>query len=528
VDRTIAATRHSTPGVGLTSPPPHHDIYSIEDLAQLIHDLKNANRFSDVSVKLVSESGVGTIAAGVAKGKSDHVLIAGHDGGTGASPQTSIKYAGVPWEIGLAETQQTLVKNDLRGRIRVEVDGGFKTGRDVVIGALLGADAYGFATAPLVALGCILMRVCHLNTCPVGIATQDKELRKRFQGKPEHVERYLIYVAEDARLIMSKLGFRTFDEMIGRVEKLKMLADVSHWKAKGIDLSDLLVRPDVPHDIRHTGEQDHGLEHALDNRLLELAEPALERGEAVEINLPIENINRTVGTILGSDVTRKYGAEGLPEDTIRLNFKGSAGQSLGAWLPRGITINVAGDANDYVGKGLSGGKIIIRVPDGANFHPGENIIAGNVLLYGATGGEAYFHGVVGERFCVRNSGAETVVEGVGDHGLEYMTGGKAVIIGPTGRNFAAGMSGGIAYVLDEAGDFASKVNNKAVDFDPLDEGDVEYLQRSLRRHFQHTRSEKADEILRKWDKFAPKFVKLVPQDYKRALAELARAEDGNG
>jgi glutamate synthase (ferredoxin) len=398
----------------------------------------------------------------------------------------------------------------------------------VVIGALLGADAYGFATAPLVALGCILMRVCHLNTCPVGIATQDKELRKRFEGKPEHVERYMIYVAEDTRQIMSKLGFRTVDEMIGRVDRLRMAGDISHWKARGINLDDLLVRPDVPFDIRHTRSQDHGLEHALDNKLLELAAPALESGEAVEINLPIENVNRTVGTILGSDLTRKYGAAGLPDDTIRLNFKGSAGQSLGAWLPRGITINVAGDANDYVGKGLSGGKIIIRVPAEATFRPGENIIAGNVLLYGATGGEAYFQGVVGERFCVRNSGAETVVEGVGDHGCEYMTGGKAVIIGPTGRNFAAGMSGGIAYVLDEAGDFVSKVNNTEVDFDPLDPSDVEFLQRSLRRHFQYTRSEKAEEILQKWDKLAPKFVKLMPQDYKRALAELARTEDGNG
>ncbi|MCP5040408.1 MAG: glutamate synthase large subunit, partial [bacterium] len=528
VDRTIAATRHSTPGVGLISPPPHHDIYSIEDLAQLIHDLKNANRFGDVSVKLVSESGVGTIAAGVAKGKSDHVLISGHDGGTGASPQTSIKYAGVPWEIGLAETQQTLVKNDLRGRIRVEVDGGFKTGRDVVIGALLGADAYGFATAPLVSMGCILMRVCHLNTCPVGIATQNKELRKRFKGTPEHVERYLIYVAEDARRIMAKLGFRSVDEMIGRVDRLRMNGDITHWKAKGINLDDLLVKPDVPYDIRHTGEQDHGLEHALDNKLLELAAPALERREPVEINLPIENINRTVGTILGSDISRKYGADGLPEDTIRINFTGSAGQSLGAWLPKGITIDVAGDANDYVGKGLSGGKVIVRVPEEGTYDPGKNIIAGNVLLYGATSGQAYFHGVVGERFCVRNSGAETVCEGVGDHGCEYMTGGKALIIGPTGRNFAAGMSGGIAYVLDEAGDFRSKVNNTAVDFDPLEADDIDFIQRHLRRHFQYTRSAKADKILRKWEKFAPKFVKLVPQDYKRALAELAKADADNG
>ncbi|MBW2294074.1 MAG: glutamate synthase subunit alpha, partial [Deltaproteobacteria bacterium] len=469
-----------------------------------------------------------TIAAGVAKGKSDHVLISGHDGGTGASPQTSIKYAGVPWEIGLSETQQTLVKNDLRGRIRVEVDGGFKTGRDVVIGALLGADAYGFATAPLVAIGCILMRVCHLNTCPVGIATQDKELRKRFKGKPEHVERYLIYVAEDARRIMAKLGFRSVDEMVGHADRLEMVPGISHWKAKGVKLDDLLVRPDVPYDIRHTGEQDHGLELALDNQLLELAAPALERAEAVEINLPIKNTNRTVGTILGSDVSLKYGPDGLPEDTIRLNFTGSAGQSLGAWLPSGITIDVVGDANDYVGKGLSGGKIIVRVPESATFNPGSNIIAGNVLLYGATGGEAYFQGVVGERFCVRNSGAETVVEGVGDHGCEYMTGGRAIIIGPTGRNFAAGMSGGVAYVLDQAGDFLSKVNNTAVDFDPLEANDVEIIQRSLRRHFQYTRSSKADEILRKWNKFAPMFVKLVPQDYKRALAELATADDNDG
>jgi len=528
VDRTIAATRHSTPGVGLISPPPHHDIYSIEDLAQLIHDLKNANRFGDVSVKLVSESGVGTIAAGVAKGKSDHVLISGHDGGTGASPQTSIKYAGVPWEIGLAETQQTLVKNDLRGRIRVEVDGGFKTGRDVVIGALLGADAYGFATAPLVAMGCILMRVCHLNTCPVGIATQDKELRKRFTGTPEHVERYLIYVAEDARQIMAKLGFRTVDEMIGQVDRLKMTGDINHWKARGINLDDLLMKPDVPYDVRHTGKQDHGLDAALDNKLLELAGPALERAEQVDIRLPIGNTDRTVGTILGSEVSRKYGADGLPEDTIRIHFEGSAGQSLAAWLPRGITIDVAGDANDYVGKGLSGGKVIVRVPEAGTYEPGRNIIAGNVLLYGATSGEAYFHGVVGERFCVRNSGASTVCEGVGDHGCEYMTGGKALIIGPTGRNFAAGMSGGVAYVLDEAGDFASRVNNKEVDFDPLEADDVEFIQRSLRKHFQYTRSAKADLILRKWDKFAPKFVKLMPQDYKRALAELSKAGGENG
>ncbi|MBW2420738.1 MAG: glutamate synthase large subunit [Deltaproteobacteria bacterium] len=529
VDKVIASTRHSTPGVGLVSPPPHHDIYSIEDLAQLIHDLKNANRYGNVSVKLVSETGVGTIAAGVSKGKSDHVLISGHDGGTGASPLTSIKYAGLPWEIGLAETQQTLVKNDLRGRIQVEVDGGLKTGRDVVIGALLGADAYGFATAPLVAMGCILMRVCHKNTCPVGIATQRKELRERFDGQPEHVVRYLIYVAEDMRRIMAKLGFRAVEEMVGRTDRLGMDDAVDHWKAKDVDLADLLVRPEVSHDIRHTGSQEHGLEVSLDLReLLQRCSAALEREEAVEVNLPIENINRTVGTILGSEVSRKYGAAGLAEDTIKLNFTGSAGQSLGAFLPRGITITVDGDANDYVGKGLSGGKVIVRVPEGSKFAPGDNIIAGNVLLYGATGGEAYFHGLVGERFCVRNSGAHTVAEGVGDHGCEYMTGGRAVIIGPTGRNFAAGMSGGIAYVLDEVGDFTSKVSNPAVDFDPLDGEDIELIQRLLRRHREHTGSEKADDLLRKWDKFAPKFVKVMPRDYKRALAELAKEASGNG
>jgi glutamate synthase domain-containing protein 2/glutamate synthase domain-containing protein 1/glutamate synthase domain-containing protein 3 len=520
VDKIIAKTRYSTPGVGLTSPPPHHDIYSIEDLSQLIHDLKNANRYGNVSVKLVSETGVGTIAAGVSKGKSDLVLISGHDGGTGASANTSIKYAGCPWEIGLSETQQTLVLNDLRGRIRLQVDGGLKTGRDVVIGALLGADEFGFSTAPLVSLGCLLMRVCHLNTCPVGIATQRKELRERFAGEPEYVTRYFNFVAEEVRELMSKLGYRKVDEMIGHTQRLRMKSDVTHWKAKHIELSELMHKPDVPHDIRHTGKQDHGLEKALDIKLLELAAPALETGERVEIDLPIQNINRTVGTILGSEVSRAYGLTGLPEDTINLHFTGSAGQSLGAWLPKGITITVDGDANDYAGKGLSGGKVIVRVPPGATFEPGESIIAGNVLLYGATGGEAYFHGLVGERFCVRNSGAHAVVEGVGDHGCEYMTGGRTVILGPTGLNFAAGMSGGIAYVLDEQGDFPDKINNPSVDLDPLDEGDVELIQRMLRRHFQYTRSKKADDVLRKWDTLAPRFVKVFPREYKAALAEL--------
>jgi glutamate synthase domain-containing protein 2/glutamate synthase domain-containing protein 3 len=523
VDQTIAKTRYSTPGVGLTSPPPHHDIYSIEDLSQLIHDLKNANRRANVSVKLVSETGVGTIASGVSKGKADGVLISGHDGGTGASALTSIKNAGCPWEIGLAETQQTLVQNDLRGRIRVQVDGGFKTGRDVVIGALLGADEFGFATAPLVAMGCILMRVCHLNTCPVGIATQRKELRERFEGQPEHVTRFFFFVAEQVRQLMAQLGYRTMDEMIGQVGRLQMRKSINHWKASSVDLAGLLYDPEVPFDRRHTGKQDHGLERALDMRLLELAEPALERKEKVRIELPIKNTNRTVGTILGSELSRRYGLEGLPDGTIELEFKGSAGQSLGAWLPRGITIRVEGDANDYVGKGLSGGRVIVRAPANARFEPSSNIIAGNVLLYGATGGEAFFHGLAGERFCVRNSGAEAVVEGVGEHGCEYMTGGRAIILGPTGHNFAAGMSGGIAFVLDEDGSFPSRLNPLAqVDLEPLADEDGEYLQKMLRKHFEYTRSARADDILRKWNTFAPRFVKVFPREYKRALAELAR------
>ncbi len=525
VNKIIGKTRYATPGVGLTSPPPHHDIYSIEDLAQLIYDLKNAHRSGNVSVKLVSETGVGTIASGVSKGKADLVLISGHDGGTGASPQTSIKYAGLPWEIGLAETQQTLVVNDLRGRIRVQVDGGFKTGRDVVIGALLGADEFGFSTAPLVTMGCLLMRVCHLNTCPVGIATQREDLRERFEGTPEHVVRYFMFVAEEVRELMAKLGYRHLEEMIGHANRLKMKENITHWKARHVDLSDLFFRPDGEHDIRHTGTQDHGLENALDMQLLELAEPALERGEKVKIDLPIINTDRTVGTILGSEVTERYGLEGLPEDTIQLNFTGSAGQSLGAWLPHGMTISVEGDANDYAGKGLSGGKVIVRAPESSRFTPADNIIAGNVLLYGATGGEAYFNGIVGERFCVRNSGADAVVEGVGEHGCEYMTGGKAIIIGSTGRNFGAGMSGGIAYVLDESGDFPALINNPLLDLDPLEGEDVDYIQRMLRNHFHYTRSQRAEEILRKWDSLASKFIKVFPQEYKKALATLA-AEAG--
>ncbi len=530
VNDTIAQVRHSTPGVGLISPPPHHDIYSIEDLSQLIYDLKNANRYARVSVKLVSVTGVGTIAAGVAKGKADGVLISGMDGGTGASPQASIKYAGLPWEIGLAETQQTLVLNDLRGRIRVQTDGGLKTGRDVVIAALLGADEFGFSTAPLVAMGCILMRVCHLNTCPVGIATQDPVLRERFAGTPDSVVQYMLWIAEEAREYMAKLGFRSIDEMTGQVDVLDVARAEHHWKQRGLDFSALFHKPDVPHPIRQCESQTlaQELEQVLDLKLLRLADPAIERKEPVVIDMPIANTDRTVGTILGSEVSLKYGEEGLPEDTITLRLKGSAGQSLGAFCTRGITFDVEGDANDYTGKGLCGAKIIVRVPPGSTFDASKNVIAGNVVLYGATSGEAYFHGVAGERFCVRNSGADAVVEGVGEHGCEYMTGGNVVILGPTGRNFGAGMSGGIAYVLDEEGDFETRVNPETIDLDPLDDADLERVQRMVRLHFQYTRSERADDILRKWDDLAPKFVKVFPKDYKRALNDRIQAESGNG
>ena len=530
VDETIARTRHSTPGVGLISPPPHHDIYSIEDLAQLIYDLKNANRRARVSVKLVSVSGVGTIAAGVAKGKADGVLISGMDGGTGASPLASIKHAGLPWEIGLAETQQTLVLNDLRARIRVQTDGGLKTGRDVAIAALLGADEFGFSTAPLVALGCILMRVCHLNTCPVGIATQDPVLRKRFAGTPESVVQYFLWIAEELREIMAELGFRRVDDMVGRVEFLEASPAVHHWKQKGLDLSPLLERPDVPHAIHHCEKQALAgeLEKVTDAELLRLARPALESGEKVLIEREIRNTERTLGTILGSEVSRRYGEEGLPDDTIALRLRGSAGQSLAAFCTRGMTFEVEGETNDYCGKGLCGARIVVRVPRGATFDPAENIITGNVVLYGATSGEAYFQGLAGERFCVRNSGASAVVEGVGDHGCEYMTGGVVVVLGRTGRNFAAGMSGGIAYVLDEDGQFASRVNTETVDLDPLQDSDLAVIERMVRKHFQYTRSRKAEEVLRKWDDLAPRFVKVFPRDYKRALSERIEAGSGNG
>src|SRR4051812_34699485 len=465
VDKTIARVRYSTPGVGLISPPPHHDIYSIEDLAQLIHDLKNANPMADISVKLVSEVGVGTVAAGVSKARADHVTIAGYEGGTGASPLTSLTHAGSPWEIGLAETQQTLVRNGLRGRIAVQVDGGIRTGRDVVVGALLGADEFGFATAPLVAAGCIMMRKCHLNTCPVGVATQDPVLRKKFTGQPEHVINYFFFVAEEVRELMATLGYRSFDEMVGQVDRLDVAPAVNHWKAKGVDLSRLLYQEPAPAGVAiyHCETQDHQLDKALDNELIAEAEPALERKEPVRIDKPIRNVHRTVGAMLSGELAKRYGHPGLPEDTIWARFKGNAGGSFGAFLAHGVTLELYGDANDYVGKGLSGGRVIVRQPPEANREPTENIIIGNTVLYGAIAGEAYFEGVAGERFAVRNSGAIAVVEGTGDHGCEYMTGGVAVVLGETGRNFAAGMSGGIAYVWDPKGQFASLCNKSEVE-----------------------------------------------------------------
>jgi len=525
----IAKVRHSTPGVGLISPPPHHDIYSIEDLAELIHDLKNANEHARISVKLVAEVGVGTVAAGVAKAHADVVLISGHDGGTGASPLTSIKHAGLPWELGLAETHQTLVLNNLRSRITVETDGQLKTGRDVVIAALLGAEEYGFATAPLVAMGCIMMRVCHLNTCPVGVATQDPRLRKNFTGKPEHVVNFMRFIAQDVREWMARLGFRTLNEMIGRTDVLEPRRAVDHWKARGIDLSDLLYQPEVPPTVGRYCQQpqDHGLEKSLDKTcLLELCRPALERGERVRATLPIRNIHRVVGTLTGSELTRRYGPEGLPEDTIRLHFQGSAGQSFGAFIPRGMTLILEGDANDYLGKGLSGGKIIVYPPAGATFVPEENIIIGNVAFYGATSGEAYIRGMAGERFCVRNSGIHAVVEAVGDHGCEYMTGGRVVVLGPTGRNFAAGMSGGIAYVLDETGDFPRRCNLQMVGLEPLsDPEEIEFVRDLIQRHAEYTRSERALKILVLWEEYRPKFVKVLPKDYRRMLQAFKRVAD---
>jgi len=525
----VAKTRHTTAGVGLISPPPHHDIYSIEDLAELIHDLKNANRQARISVKLVAEVGVGTIAAGVAKAHADVVLVSGYDGGTGASPQTSITHAGLPWELGLAETHQTLVLNNLRSRIAVETDGQIKTGRDVAIAALLGAEEFGFATAPLVATGCIMMRVCHLNTCPAGIATQDPRLREKFKGKPEHVVNFMCFVAEELRELMAELGFRTVEEMVGRVDRLEPRQAIDHWKAKGLDFSNLLYSPEVDPDWGRycQDEQDHGIDRSLDvTVLLDLCRPAIERGEDVVAELPIRNVNRVVGTITGSEITRKYGAKGLPEDTIRLHFRGSAGQSFGAFIPPGMSLSLEGDANDYVGKGLSGGKIAVFPPREATFTAEDNIIVGNVALYGATGGEAFIRGLAGERFAVRNSGTNAVVEGVGDHACEYMTGGRVVVLGRTGRNFAAGMSGGIAYVLDEVGDFASRVNGQMVSLERLeDAGEIAEVRRLVERHLEHTSSSRARQVLDAWDDRVPKFVKVIPRDYQRMLAAIARAEE---
>ena len=524
----IAKTRGTTAGVGLISPPPHHDIYSIEDLAELIHDLKNANRHARISVKLVAEVGVGTIAAGVSKAHADVVLISGYDGGTGASPLSSIKHAGIPWELGLAETHQTLVLNNLRSRIAVETDGQLKTGRDVVVATLLGAEEFGFATAPLVVLGCVMMRVCHLNTCPVGVATQDPKLRARFAGSPDYVVNFMRFVAQEMRELMARLGFRTVNEMIGRVDRLEVKKAIDHWKTRGLDFSKILYQPEVPGEVGRYKqmEQDHGIAQSLDmTKLMDLCRPACERGEKVRATLPIHNVNRVVGTIVGSEITRKYGPDGLPEDTIKLTFKGSAGQSFGAFVPRGMTLILEGDANDYLGKGLSGGRIIVYPPEGSTFVPEENIIIGNVALYGATGGEAFIRGMAGERFCVRNSGVNAVVEAIGDHGCEYMTGGRAIVIGPTGRNFAAGMSGGIAYVLDERGDFATRCNPVMVGLGKLtDPEEIELVRRMIVRHGDYTKSTRAWKLLAEWEQTVPKFVRVMPKDYQRALEAIHRAK----
>jgi glutamate synthase (NADPH/NADH) large chain len=555
VDANIARVRYSTPGVGLISPPPHHDIYSIEDLAQLIHDLKNANSKARISVKLVSEVGVGTVAAGVSKARADHVTIAGYEGGTGASPLTSLTHAGSPWEIGLAETQQTLVLNGLRGRIAVQVDGGLRTGRDVVVGALLGADEFGFATAPLIAAGCIMMRKCHLNTCPVGVATQDPVLRKRFTGTPEHVINFFFFIAEEVRELMAQLGFRTFNEMVGQVGKLDMHRAVEHWKAHGVDLSKVLYQPALKPGISiyHTERQDHHLDKALDQVLIAEASAALDAQTPVRLEHPIRNVNRTVGAMLSGEIARRYGHAGLPEDTISVALTGTAGQSFAAFLARGVSLYLTGDGNDYVGKGLSGGRVVVRQPPKAKRNPAENIIVGNTVLYGAVAGEAYFQGVAGERFAVRNSGAVAVVEGCGDHGCEYMTGGVVVVLGDTGRNFAAGMSGGVAYVYDANARFDRLCNMAGVELEKIgmtelsradaagrprqrtvsvaDSGmgdplrfDAERLRILVERHLLFTGSTQARALLEDWDGSLARFVKVMPRDYKRALLELRATE----
>jgi glutamate synthase domain-containing protein 2/glutamate synthase domain-containing protein 1/glutamate synthase domain-containing protein 3 len=527
----IAKVRYSTPGVGLVSPPPHHDIYSIEDLSELIHDLKNSNPRARINVKLVAEVGVGTIAAGVAKAHADVILIAGHDGGTGASPSSSIFNAGAPWELGLAETNQILLLNDLRSRVVLETDGQLKTGRDVAIAALLGAEEYGFASAPLVTVGCLMMRVCQKNTCPVGIATQDPELRKNFEGKPEHVVNFMTFIATELREIMAELGFRTLNEMVGKVECLDTAEATQHWKAHGVDLTSIFHKPDVDESVGayNTIAQDHGLQHALDNtHLLTLCKPAIERGEKVKVELPIINVNRVVGTITGSEISRKYGGKGLPEDTIELKFTGSAGQSFAAFTPPGMTFRLEGDANDYVGKGLSGAKIIIYPTRGARFKPEENILIGNVALYGATQGEAYFNGIAGERFCVRNSGAHAIVEGVGDHGCEYMTGGQVIVLGETGRNFAAGMSGGIAYVYDIDGQFEKRLNKEMVNLYRLiecNDADISKVRNAIEKHVAYTDSPRGKALLENWEQELPKFFKVLPRDYERMLEAFKKVEE---
>jgi glutamate synthase (NADPH/NADH) large chain len=522
----IAKTRYSTPGVGLISPPPHHDIYSIEDLKQLIHDLKNSNPAARVHVKLVAEVGIGTVAAGVSKAKADVVLISGHDGGTGASPLTSLKHVGAPWELGLAEAQQTLLLNGLRDRIVVQADGQMKTGRDVIVAALLGAEEFGFATAPLVVSGCVMMRVCHLDTCPVGIATQNPELRKRFSGKPEFVVNFFEYIAQEVREYLAQLGFKTLQEAVGHVEVLDTRHAVTHWKAKGLDISPILAVAQNPYQqtLHHSVVQDHGLTTALDTQLLTQCVGAIADATPIQLDLSISNVNRTVGTMLGSAVTKKWGSAGLPSDTITLRFTGSAGQSLGAFLPNGISIFLHGDANDYLGKGLSGGRIVLRPSTRATFSPQDNVIAGNVIGYGATSGEIFINGLVGERFCVRNSGATAVVEGIGDHGCEYMTGGRVVVLGETGRNFAAGMSGGIAYVYDKDGLFASRVNVEMVDVVELNAHDVSWLRETIEQHVQLTASPLGAGMLENWSSSCAQFRKVLPRDYARVMVIIDQAK----
>lgn len=524
VNPMIAEVRNSTPYVGLISPPPHHDIYSIEDLSQLIYDLKNANREARINVKLVSEVGVGTIAAGVAKAKADVILISGFDGGTGASPLTSLKHAGLPWELGIAEAQQTLVMNNLRGRVVMECDGQLKTGRDVAIACLLGAEEFGFSTAPLVASGCIMMRACHLNTCPVGIATQDPELRKNFKGKPEHVINFMYFVAQELREIMSQLGFRTVDEMVGQSQKINMEDAVKNYKTKGINLSKILYKPNVPENtpLKNNTKQDHNLENVLDFTILKEAKLAIEKKVKMNLYYEIKNTDRTVGTIVSNEISKLYGAKGLPKDTLEINFKGAAGQSFGAFGAPGLTLTVSGNTNDYFGKGLSGSKIIVKIPKEASFKSEENVITGNVALYGATAGEAYINGIAGERFCVRNSGAIAVVEGVGDHGCEYMTGGTAIILGDIGRNFAAGMSGGVAYIYKSTNFDKRNFNSEMIEFEDPSSQDLDLVKKLIENHFTYTSSKIAERFLNNWNKESKNFIKIMPTEYKLALEKMAK------